>query len=327
MKISNTVRFLVGACAALAILAACTGGGSQSPLASAPQQNASRPDHQRSWMDPKGKDKNLLYVSDTGAGAIDVFTYPAGNPDGTITGLNQPQGECVDKQGNVWVALFSSEEVVEYAHGGANQIGSVNDGGYYIEGCAVDPSTGNLAVANFVGDQNSSPLEGGVSVYQNGSGFPVDYTDTAINEIFSITYDNKSDLFVDGETQTGSFALAELPAGGYEFTNLSLDQSITTPGGVQWDGKHITVGDATNGEIYQIKVNGSSATTVGTTTLKGSNGLFQTYIDRGKSADTIVGANQYGANVDFWKYPGGGKPTNTLTGFDTPFGAVVSPKQ
>jgi hypothetical protein len=322
MKISDTVRSLVGAAAVVVMLAACNGGGSQAPLGSVPLQNASHPDHQRSWIDPAAKHKDLLYVSDGGSGDVDVFTYPDGNAKGSITGLSQPQGECVDAQGDVWIALYSSQEIVEYAHGGANQIASLSDPDYYIEGCAIDPTTGNLAVANFVGNESSSPSPGGVSVYQNGSGSPIVYTDTAINEVFSIGYDKKGDLFADGESPGGYFVFAELPAGSYEFTNLSFDETIATPGAVQWDGKHITVGDATGGEIYQVKVSGSSATTVGTTTLKGSSGLFQPFIDGKK----VVGANQYNANVMFWKYPGGGKNTNTLNGFVAPFGTVVSKK-
>ena len=42
-----------------------------------------------------------------------------------------------------------ASQMVEYAHGGTSSIATLGDPSEYPEGCAVDPATGNLAVANF----------------------------------------------------------------------------------------------------------------------------------------------------------------------------------
>jgi hypothetical protein len=268
-------------------------------------------------MAPDAKKKDLLYISDEG-GDVYVFSYPSGKLEGTLTGFAEPQGECVDAKGDVWITLFSSQEIVEYAHGGTSSVGTLSDPGYLLEGCAIDPTTGNLAAANFAGESSNS---GGVSIYADAQGTPTTYTDPGLYLVFSLGYDNKGNLFMDGETKTGgSFAFAELPKGGSTFTNITLNQTIKTPGTVQWDGKYITVGDATGGVTYQLNVSGSSATVAGSTTLTDSDGVFQSFIDHKK----IIGPNVYSANAMFWSYPGGGSPRKTLTGFTDPFGAVVS---
>jgi hypothetical protein len=276
-------------------------------------------------MSPDAKKRDLLYISDGGNGDggrsdVYVFSYPKGELKGTLTGLAEPQGECVDKKGDLWVRLFSAEELVEYAHGGTTSIGTLWDPGYNLEGCSVDPSTGNLAAANFAGVERTA---GGVAIYADAKGTPTLYSDPDLYLVFSLGYDNKGNLFVDGETATagGSFALAELPKGSGTFTNLTLNQLINTPGAVQWDGKYITVGDATAGRIYRVSVSGSSATVAGSTTLGSSDGIFQSFIDRG----TIVGPNAYSASAMLWSYPAGGSPTKTLTGLVDPFGGFVDP--
>ncbi len=316
-------------CAALAVCAGCSNIGPDS-FASSNAQSLHRlppslraaegfhPDHSRSRMSPDTKKKDLLYIADEGSGDVYVFSYPKGELKGTLTGFAEPQGECVDKKGDVWVTLFSAEELVEYAHGGTSSIGTLSDSGYLLEGCSIDPKTGNLAAANFAGVNNTA---GGVAIYADAKGTPTLYSDSDLYLVFSVGYDNKGNLFADGETSDGgSFAFAELPRGSSTFVNITLNQTINTPGAVQWDGKHITVGDATAGVIYQLKISGSSATVVGSTTLGSSDGVFDSFIDRG----TIIGPNVYSGNAMFWSYPAGGSPTKTLTGFIDPFGAAVS---
>ncbi len=329
MKVSRLVSYALSASAAAAICAGCSNGGPDS-LASDYAQSLHRlppslgstetlrPDHHRSWISPDAKKKDLLYIADEGSGDVYVFSYPKGALKGTLSGFAEPQGECVDKKGDVWVTLFSAEELVEYAHGGTSSIGTLSDSGYLLEGCSVDPKTGNLAAANFAGVDNTA---GGVAIYADAQGTPTLYSDSNLYLVFSVGYDDKGNLFADGETSDGgSFAFAELPRGSSTFVNITLNQTINTPGAVQWDGKHITVGDAKAGVIYQIKVSGSSATVVGSTTLGSSDGVFQSFIDNG----TIIGPNVYNANAMFWSYPAGGSPTKTLTGFIDPFGAAVS---
>ena len=240
-------------------------------------------------MAPDARRKDLLYISDE-TGDVYVFSYPRGELKGTLTGFADPQGECVDKTGDIWITLFSGQELLEYAHGGTSSIGSLSDPGYLLEGCSVDPTTGNLAAADFAGMNSTS---GGVSIYADAQGTPTTYIDPGLYLVFSLGYDNKGNLFVDGETQTGgTFAFAELPKGSSAFTNLTLNKPIGTPGSVQWDGKHVTVGDAKAGVIYRsdlrLERKGGRHDP-----LTGADGAFQSFIDGKKVVDRTSTAQTY----------------------------------
>lgn len=66
--------------------------------------------------------QDLLYVSSAN-GDVYVYTYSGGQLLGKASGLIQPVGECVDTDGNVFVAAyanysFTSSNIYEFAHGG-----------------------------------------------------------------------------------------------------------------------------------------------------------------------------------------------------------------
>ncbi len=267
------------------------------------------------WMNPAAKKSDLLYLDDQ-SGNVYVFSYPKGALMGTLTGLPDPQGECVDKKGDVFFTTFSSEEILEYAHGGTSPINTLSNPGEYMEGCSVDKTTGDLAAVDF--EPTSGGGGGGVAIYANASGSPTVLTDTNLYLGYQIGYDSKGNIFVDGLDSSRNFEFAELPKGSSSFTEISLGVSITTPGGVQWDGKYVTVGDAKNGNIYQT--NGAGGKVEGTTSLSDSDGIFQYFI----AGKRVVGPNVYSANAGIWKYPKGGNPSKTLTGFSYPFGAALS---
>ena len=265
-------------------------------------------------MSPAAKKSDLLYL-DSQAGDVYVVPYPKGVLMGTLTGLPEPQGECVDKKGDVFFTTFSSQEILEYAHGGTSPINTLSNPGQYMEGCSVDPKTGNLAVVDF--EPSNGGGGGGVAIFADASGSPTVLTDSNLYLGYQIGYDNKGNIFVDGVHDSRVFEFAELPKGSSSFTEISLDVSITTPGGVQWDGKYVTVGDAKNGNIYQT--NGAGGKVEGTTSLSDSDGIFQYFI----GGKRVVGPNAYSGNASIWKYPKGGNPTKTLD-FSDPFGAAIS---
>ena len=61
-------------------------------------------DHRRSWIAPAAKTQNLLYISDDGTNDVYVYSWPKGRLLGTLRGFSYPQGECVDRKGDVWIA-------------------------------------------------------------------------------------------------------------------------------------------------------------------------------------------------------------------------------
>lgn len=264
--------------------------------------------------------QDLLYVSVGGyANSVDVFTYPQGESVGVLTTPSESQGLCADQKGNVYVTSFfntssyAEGDIFVYAHGGSNPARVLHDGTARPMGCSVDPGTGNLAVTNYC--SITSCKNGNVAIFAQAKGTPKEYKDSTFVYYFYCGYDDKGNLFVDGYgNRYGEFRFAELPKGGTKFTNVSLTAKITEPGGVQWDGKNMTVGDQ-KGHVYRIA--GTSGKVVGTTTLRGSGknasvGIAQYWIE----GTTLVGP---GTIVGFWHYPQGGSPYKV---FGRDFGGV-----
>jgi hypothetical protein len=321
MRISDLGRYALCICAAMVILAGC--GASQSPIGAPgamPQSaNAVRPDHGRSWMAPDAKKKDLLYVSDVGTDDVYVYSYPKGTLKGTLTGFTNPVGECVDKTGDVFITDFFSSNILEFAHGGTSPIATLSDPGYYPTGCSVDPTTGNLAVTNEETAVGSG--QGDVAIYKDAKGSPkAHYADPHIYYMYFCGYDNAGNLFVDGQTSDSAFGFGKLPSGGSSFTNITLNQSIAYPGGVQWDGKNTAVGDEQTGVIYEFTIKRKKGTKVGSTPLVGASAVYQFWIQGAK----VVAPSEDTQSVMIYNYPAGGSATKTITGLDSPAGATVS---
>jgi hypothetical protein len=311
MKIWRLILSAPGICAAAAALAGCGGGGLSTESIPARSAHASR-------MGPNAKKQDLLYISDYGDGAVYVYTWPTSKLVGTLSGFRRATGECVDKAGDVWITSYVSAEIVEYAHGGTTPIATLSDPGEYPISCSVDPTTGNLAVGNI---ETTDDQQGSVAIYPNAQGTPTLYTDPGIDRVFFMDYDDKGNLFIDGRPNSSDgFVFAELPEGSGTFTDITLDQSIGMPAGVQWNGKDVVVGDQQAPYIYRFRLYGSSGTEVGDTPLDGGADVVQFCI-QGKK---VVGPNADSGNAMVWKYPKGGSATKTIDGLDLPFGAVIS---
>ena len=79
-------------------------------------------------MDGSGCQKaDLLYLTDEGADDVYVYSWPRGELKGTLTGFDAPNGECVDKAGDVFVANEDESQILEYAHGGTSPIETLSD--------------------------------------------------------------------------------------------------------------------------------------------------------------------------------------------------------
>lgn len=302
---------------AIAVTIAGCGGPQSLPL-NAPATGASGK-RMQSWIDPAAKKQSLLYVSSVLSNDVYIYSYKTEQLVGTLTGFSTPYGVCADKAGNVWIVNDGAQQIVEYGHGGTRPITTLSDPGEYPEGCAVDPTTGNLAVTNFY----SASGAGSVSIYARAEGSPQIYSDPSMESYRFCGYDSHGNLFVDGVNGSSAFVLAELPASGSSFTNVNFTQKIEWPGGVQWDGKHIAVGDTDTGTIYRTNAKGKVA---GTTQLSGSNYVNQFWIVSGakkRKADSVVAPSQDGGTVGIYNYPAGGSPNGTIS-VEEPFGAAVS---
>jgi NHL repeat len=347
MKLTGFVQYALGVSAAAAILVGCSSGGSLSPPGTSPQaQNAqsglkipslvrqpifalggvpmrAHQDYRASWMTAGATSGDLLYISANGNSSVYVYSWPQLQPVGQIQGgsINSPWGLCVDEDGDVFVADAGYQQVEEFAHGGTTPIQILSEPGQYPTSCAVNNGNGKLAVMNAAGSPGSS-----VWIYKNHTGTPKVYTDPGnINQFLYGGY-HAGNLYVDGITSSNAFRFAELPKGSTSFTDITLNPTINYPGGVQWDGTYVAVGDQGAGkypnqsDINQYTISGSAGTRVGSTPINNSGDIIEFWI-QGKK---VIAPNPQYGTVFVLDYPAGGNALETIDLNDSPISAVIS---
>lgn len=162
-------------------------------------------------MAPNAAQQQLLYVSDQGTNLVDVFSYPSDTLLGTLSGFFVPQGMCTDPAGNVFIADYGDQRMREYAHGSIMPKATLPDPGYGPISCAIDPTTGNLAVGNL---QGTGSQQGNVALYKGATGSPIAYFSApSLHRVFFCEYDASGNLWVDGQSSAAVFDLAELKKG------------------------------------------------------------------------------------------------------------------
>lgn len=312
----------LGFAAAVAIVTGC--GGSQPPAAApwglpGPAGTRAHAATERSWMSPLARSGSLLYVSDTN-GSVYVYSYPAGDHVGTLTGFKGPEGVCSDTAGDVYVIDMPAVTISEYSHGGTKPIRVLHVYGFFPEGCAVDAATGDLAVADYASNPFLGP--GALTIFHRGKGMGKSYQDPSINEYFFCSYDAKGDLYVDGtNAATTETQLAEIPVGSTSFTNITLDKKVGPyPLGVQWDGKYVALQDSTRA-LYRIAVTRSTGNIVQTTLFKGDHSdLVSQFSIVGRTIVIPYGsARRLVRKIGLWPYPAGG---TAMKSFAAPPGAA-----
>lgn len=264
-----------------------------------------------SWVDPRAATSDLLYVSDD-AKNVYMYSYPAGTRVGAITGLLGPAGLCTDNAGHIFVTNTIGENIIEYERGHINAVTKLSDFGYNPDGCAFDPTTGNLAVANY-GTPGGGP--GSVAIYAKASGSPTIYQDANFGPYFFCTYDPKGNLYVDG-VSVGSTKteFAELKNGSSTFTDIAIDRAISYPGAVQWDGKYFAIEDIFRDVVYRLKIAGAKATVAQTVHFTRQRGKLLVQFEVANSTIFMPFGMIYRRIHDAgaWSYPGGGAPTKVI---------------
>ena len=334
------MRIWLFAITAAAILAACGGNPTALVPAQAAHPNAAR---LHSWMEPGTRNETLLYVTNSN-GLVSVYRYWQHTLAGVLTPFKMPLGECVDAAGDVYIADYSEHALVEYAHGGAKPLRRILDPGFHPYGCAVDPATGNLAVANYedltysgYGDDT-----GNVAIYLGAKGNPVYYA-TNDGRVSSLGYDDHGNLLIaDGEYEYYGYfdetMFYYLPKKSSQLLSIDLPNTQFYSGwpfvdSINYDGKYwvLTVyGD----RLYRYTIN-IKATEFDELQLSGGTGYvgeIWLYRQTPKAPATQVvgaGGNQHGDTfAGYWKYPAGGDPYYEITtNLDGPFGVAISLKQ
>jgi hypothetical protein len=266
--------------------------------------------------------QDLLYVADTRT--VTVYSYPQGELQRTLRHFYLATGLCADTKGDVFVVDTGYGKIFEYAHGGTTRIATLGSPSADPVGCAIDRITGNLAVSTQGNDT------GAIEIFKGARGKPVIYNDSSFYQFYFCTYDSKGNLFSDGLTgrASGDFGIAELPKGSGNLSNISINQYVSWPGGVAWDGRYLAVGDENNPFIYQVAIKAHAASVVATMHLgSGAHAVKQFWLQ----GQTLIAPNEYDfkkglrSDVLFYKYPIGGPALRKITeGVMAAGGAVVS---
>ncbi len=297
------------------------------PVGAAISWNRGNPD-QRAWMDGGVGQQDLLYVSN-GNGEVTVYRYWQHTLAGVLTNFTQPMGECADSSHNVYITDYAAKQILEYAHGGTKPLKKFDDAPDSPYTCAVDPITGNLAVAN----DDGTSQQGNLAIWNAASGKRITYPDSALGNFLGCAYDDNGNLLTtNGRGYSAPASFAWLPKGGSKLVNLIVPgprQSWRwSVSGIQWDGKYFALDDY---DIYRISLQHGQAYYAGSTQLDpGSYAPYGIYDNApGQQGTQVVAGidDDSGSFVDYFHYPAGGSAIDSIShGVDRPFGVVVSYK-
>jgi hypothetical protein len=322
MKILGLGRYLLCGIAAAAMLAGC--GGSQPPMSAPgamPQSRAivAHANRGGSWMLPEAKNGDLLYLADQGSPTgVSVYSFPKLKLVGQLTS-SRVTGECVDSGGNVYLVEFS--QIVEYAHGGASPIKTIQNpynSNQYFWSCAVDNNTGNLAVVD--ADDSS---KGTVLIYHNATGTPSSYFIGRNVNPFYCAYDTSSDLLVlSAPVLNYGRTLFVLASGAKELRRVQIGdpRDVNPTGGIQWDnGQFVFAGESAVVLRYALNHSKRRIAPKGQTPVAGSSQIGQFWIQDGRIVVPSEGSNSF----NIYKYPSGVEIAS-MAGSGGPTAAVVS---
>jgi hypothetical protein len=299
--------------AVAAVIALLPGCGAPSLNGAALQSGASA---------PRATGGDLLYVvNKRAANGVSVLAFPQGTPVATIR-IGKVRGICSDPSGTVWMTTYGRGtdpfHLYEFRRGETKPV-EARKIRNYAYGCAVDPTTGNLALISYGGSS-----DGLVDIWPGArKGKPDAYFVGFAPD--GCAYDDKGDLFVDGIGGTG-VALAELVKGAKYFTDITLGKNAGwTVGGVQWDGTDVALGVSTKSgspSIYRVKVSGARGKIVAMVHLQHLARYPHFIIANGEIVATLRGPVV--RKIGLYDYPGGGEALDVFSGFDDPRGMTVS---
>ena len=285
----------------------------------------------------------LLYVASTEREVL-VYDYETHAPVQRLHVEDPANGFCVDRIGDVWILEYGDVKspVVEYPHGGTVPLRKLRSNGTPV-GCAVDPTSGNLAVANLETKSGRSTLQ----IFRPSGERGIAYKINACSSMFSAAYDHNGNLYIEGSDPDDRSALCELPHGGNKLRPVTANVEFRSRLGVMWDGKHITLaarhlGGPLQTIIYQMAEDASgNLKKVGSTLLRdsgcGVTSTMQPFIVGKKNTpantaqgNEVVAVNfgaHCGSNLEFWSYPAGGNfksRVGVFHFFEPKVGAAVS---
>lgn len=268
----------------------------------------------RSWMLPEAKREDLMYASDVDLHKVFVLSFPTGKLVGTLSFSDLPWGLCSDRAGHVFVTRFrlhgARGTITEFGHGDPNPITSrslpVGESG----ACAVDATSGNVAVTSGGSPKGANTVSIFAAPLQKKTPPRVIEAPSTLSTLLYCAYDNYGNLFFTPiEYSTGPM-LVELQPGANSLTNINLSGSRFGGGPLQWYGTYMAT---TLPTVEHVTVSGGTGEVIGTTQLKRVNnkvfGSSQFWIQDRKIVAPfgcrIEHCRIEGDSLGVWTYPNG----------------------
>jgi hypothetical protein len=333
MTIATVVRIaLCTTSIAATLLAGC---GTLQPATGAPDRmlrartTTTHADRVESWMKPNAS-KVLLYYDDDITDDTYVYDYPSGKLVGKLTGFDDPQGMCVDQEGDVYITNPPYGLLLEYAHGGIKPINVYERPGIGLNGCSVS-ATGDVAATG----RNE------VCIWKGGKNTPtcVDSNESVgCVGLSPFGYDHDGNLIGMGSSGRKVTACI-IPAGENTMERLHTRIAFNfDPTGTAWDGKYITLsGVRGNGDVVRpAELSGTTLIAVGpliklqdqafmpgSPFFFGKQNVTAATTTRATSA-TIANPRYDKGNADVWNYPKGGEQILRIRAVNDSGGDAIS---
>jgi hypothetical protein len=231
MRTSSYPGFVLRSAAVVALLAGCSGGGSQPPatnaLSSALTQLGVVP--QDANANAPGADQ--VIVSDSFANTVRVFDGEGRLQTRLKKGINAPFGLTTDSAGNLYVANSQGANVLVYSQPYKSISRTLNEPGRYPLDVAVSKA-GLVGVMT----ETAPSGPGNVTFYKKGSTSEcANVSDSNWNEVSFGAFDAFGNLFVDGVDREGNPLVGEVSGGcaATSLTTLSVGNTMSGVAGVQ----------------------------------------------------------------------------------------------
>jgi len=357
MRIFSQIGFILRSTAAVALLAGCSGGGSQLPAAVAPVSPLSQPArtvqslggihdtstsivprsmwqpkadlaHPRGFVNIAGVNSphgNQTIISEIASNTVSVYGAD-GQLNALLTvGLSEPQGLATDAAEKLYVANTLNSDIFIYSKPYTASGLTLNDANEFPVGVAVS-QTGVVGVTNI---QTVTGGPGSVSLYAKGSTLAcATVSDPNWPQVFYDAFDASGKLFIDGRDRGGNTIVGEV-TGGCRATlikTLHVGNTILFPGGVQVQNGSILIDDQMAPAIYTYAPpsGGSLGSPTATTMLMA--GTDPVTFAMKKSGDGLWAANNFTQPGGYkYTYPGGQFVKSITDGFLLPIGIAVNP--
>jgi hypothetical protein len=324
-------------------LAGCSATTSMPALPQSSRLAVSQGQHRaiKSWAAAGLGPQDLLYVGNAN-GLVNVYRYWQKNLVSVLTNFTTPMGMCVDNNRNVYITDFGAKTIAEYRHGGSTAVRTIDDAPYAPYGCAVDPTTGNLAVANYDKPATSSynNNSGNIAIYKHAKGKPVLWGNKK-GRFTTLSYDDHGDLLAtDLNFYYYSFFSTTyfyyLPKHGAQLLQMNLPNPYSTSSygwrpvqSINYDGTYWVVTAGNTMLRYTIGVKAQEVDAMPLIGASGAVGEIWLYRKtlKAQAIQVVAGDDVYNKSnlVDYWKYPVSGDPVATISnGLDGPYGLTIS---